>query len=641
MNAAWTNRAYYTYTVQVLSRWANNTLVTNTVTDPYSLSLNANSTRSFVRQPRQPALKPAGWDDQRIPKLDAPTDIALYELHIRDFSAQDSTVPAAHRGKYLAFTDASRNPMRHLKSLQKAGMTHVHLLPSFDFASVNETGCVTPGPESRRRFDRAAGRRGSQRGQRLLQLGLRPGPLQRAGRQLRQRCQRRRGARARVPRDGAGAARSRPARDDGRGLQPHQPVAAGPLSVLDRIVPAYYYRLGADGNILNDSCCADTAQENAMMGKLMIDSVSLWAKQYKVDSFRFDIMGFTPLDLLKRLQAIRQPGRRPRHLPVWRSVELRQRRQRRALRAGAPGQHGRHRHRFVQRPHARHVRGGGCCDGGSALISQQGFINGVWYDPNAQVDADPRRCLRLADLVRVALSGTLRDYRFTDRFGNVRTNAQIDYFGQQAGFAASPAETINYIEAHDNQTLFDINAFRLPQSTLAGRPGARADAGRRHRAAVAGRARSSTPARRSCVRSRSTATATTPATGSTAGLQLRVEQLRRRPADGGPEPGQLGHDGAHPDQPADQAGHPRHPAAKAAFEDLLAIRKDTTLFRLRTRPGRDRAPEVPQRRARPGAGLVAMGIDGNDPGKYPARSTRRGRGVQRRQGRRRRSRCRR
>jgi pullulanase len=167
------NRIWYTYTVQVLSRWANNTIVTNTVTDPYSLSLNANSTRSFAADLDSRELKPSGWDGQPIPKLDAPTDIALYELHIRDFSASDQTVPAQHRGKYLAFTDGQSNGMRHLKSLQKAGMTHVHLLPSFDLASINEAGCVSSGyPERGGRFERPAGRRGEGGGQRLLQLGL-------------------------------------------------------------------------------------------------------------------------------------------------------------------------------------------------------------------------------------------------------------------------------------------------------------------------------------------------------------------------------------------------------------------------------------------------------------------------------------
>jgi pullulanase-type alpha-1,6-glucosidase len=239
----------------------------------------------------------------------------------------------------------------------------------------------------------------------------------------------------------------------------------GPLSVLDRIVPTYYYRLGNDGHILNDSCCADTAQENAMMGKLMIDSVSLWARQYKVDSFRFDIMGFTPLDLLKRLQAsVNQAAGRDIYLygEAWNFGSVAN--DARFVQARQANMAGTGIGSFNDRMRDS-VRGGGCCDGGRWLISQQGFINGVYTDPNALSTQTRDDALRLADLVRVALSGTLRDYRFTDRFGSVRTNAQIDYFGQQAGFAANPSETINYIEAHDNQTLFDINAYKLPQST--------------------------------------------------------------------------------------------------------------------------------------------------------------------------------
>ena len=460
------NRAYYTYTVQVLSRWADNKIVTNTVTDPYSLSLSANSARSFVANLDSPQLKPAGWDDQRIPKLDAPTDIALYELHIRDFSASDATVPAAHRGKYLAFTDSDANGMRHLKSLQKAGMTHVHLMPSFDIASVNEKGCVTPaipnaGADSTAQQAAVAAVADTD----CFNWGYDPVHYNAPE-----------GSYATDAGDGAVRVREFRAMVQAlheTGLRVTMDVVynhtsqsqQGPLSVLDRIVPTYYYRLANDGRILNDSCCADTAQENAMMGKLIIDSVSLWARQYKVDSFRFDIMGLSPLDLIKRLQvSVNQAAGRDIYLygEAWNF--------------GAVGNDA----RFVQARQANMagtgigsfndrmrdtVRGGGCCDGGQALVKEQGFINGVYTDPNALSTQTRDDALRLADLVRVALSGTLRDYRFTDRFGNERTNAQIDYFGQQAGFAASPAETINYIEAHDNQTLFDINALRLPQST--------------------------------------------------------------------------------------------------------------------------------------------------------------------------------
>lgn len=460
------NRVYYTYTVQVLSRWADNKVVTNTVTDPYSVSLSANSARSFAANLDSVQMKPAGWDDQRIPKLDAPTDIALYELHIRDFSASDATVPAAHRGKYLAFTDGDSHGMRHLKSLQKVGMTHVHLLPSFDFASVNEKGCVTPTiPNAAADSTAQQAAVAAVADTDCFNWGYDPVHYDAPE-----------GSYATDADDGAVRVREFRAMVQAlheAGLRVTMDVVynhtsqsqQGPLSVLDRIVPTYYYRLGNDGHILNDSCCADTAQENAMMGKLMIDSVSLWARQYKVDSFRFDIMGFTPLDLLKRLQAsVNQATGRDIYLygEAWnfgsvandaRFVQARQ-----ANMAGTGIGSFNDRIRDA-------VRGGGCCDGGQWLVSQQGFINGAYLDPNAQSTQTRDDALRLADLVRVALSGTLRDYRFTDRFGTVRTNAQIDYFGQQAGFAANPAETINYVEAHDNQTLFDVNAYKLPQGT--------------------------------------------------------------------------------------------------------------------------------------------------------------------------------
>jgi len=617
-DAGWTNRAYYTYTVKVLSRWANNGVVTNTVTDPYSLSLNANSTRSFVANLDSPALKPAGWDDQRIPKLDAPTDIALYELHIRDFSAQDTTVPAAHRGKYLAFTDLDANPMRHLKSLQKAGLSHVHLLPSFDFASVNETGCVTPaipnaGPDWTDQQAAVAAVQDSD----CFNWGYDPVHYNAPE-----------GSYASDANDGAARVREFRAMVQGlheTGLRVTMDVVynhtsqsqQGPLSVLDRIVPTYYYRLGANGGILNDSCCADTAQENTMMGKLMIDSVSLWAKQYKVDSFRFDIMGFTPLDLLKRLQTgVNQAAGRDIYLygEAWnfgnvandaRFVQARQ-----ANMAGTGIGSFNDRIRDA-------VRGGGCCDGGSALVSQQGFINGVWYDPNAQANQSRDDALRLADMVRVSLSGTLRDYRFTDRFGSLRSNAQIDYFGQQAGFAASPSEVINYVEAHDNQTLFDINAFRLPQST-----------------SLSDRVRVQNLGAAIVLLSQGVPFIH-------AGQEiLRSKSLDRDSYNAGDWFNRLDYSyasnnfgvglpmaGPNQDNWGIMAPILRNPlikpdtrailSAKAAFEDLLAIRKDSTLFRLRTAQdvierlkfhnvGPDQVP-----------GVIVMSIDGNDPANYP------------------------
>jgi pullulanase len=239
----------------------------------------------------------------------------------------------------------------------------------------------------------------------------------------------------------------------------------GPLSVLDKIVPTYYYRLNNSGNITGDSCCADTAAENAMMAKLMIDSVVTWARDYQVDSFRFDIMGMAPLSVLTRLKAeVDQAAGRDIYLygEAWNFGVIAN--DARFVQARQANMFGTGIGSFNDRLRDA-VRGGGCCDGGEALISQQGFINGVFTDPNATSTQTKDDLLRLGDLVKVGLSGTLRDYSFTDRFGALRKNSDIDYFGQRAGFAASPQETINYVEAHDNQTLFDLNAYKLPQST--------------------------------------------------------------------------------------------------------------------------------------------------------------------------------
>ena len=465
-DANWVNRYYYNYNVQVLSRWAGNTVVSNTVTDPYSVSLNANSQRSFVAKLDSRALKPDGWDNQRIPPLNYPTDIALYELHIRDFSASDSTVPAAHQGKYLAFTDQQSNGMRHLRELAQAGLTHVHLLPSFDFASVNETGCTTPTiPNAAPNATDQQAAVNATRGSDCFNWGYDPvhyGAPE--------------GSYATDANDGAARVREFRAMVQGlhqQGLRVVMDVVynhtsasqQGPLSVLDKIVPTYYYRLNAGGGITNDSCCADTASENAMMAKLMIDTASTWARDYQVDGFRFDIMGFTPLAVMQQLQtAVNAAAGRPIYLygEAWNFGTVAN--DARFVQARQANMYGSGIGSFNDRMRDT-IRGGGCCDGGASLVSQQGFINGVYYDPNGQSSQTKDDLLRLGDLAKVALSGTLRDYRFTDRYGNLRRNAEIDYFGQPAGYTGQPSETINYIEAHDNQTLFDNNAYKLPQST--------------------------------------------------------------------------------------------------------------------------------------------------------------------------------
>lgn len=112
------------------------------------------------------------------------------------------------------------------------------------------------------------------------------------------------------------------------------------------------------------------------------------------------------------------------------------------------------------------MRGGSAFDGGEALVKLQGYINGLVYDPNALAASRPLSdLLQASDMVKLGLAGSIRDYpleTFDDKRVELR---EISYGGQPAGFASAPGEVVNYVENHDNQTLFDICVFKLPPET--------------------------------------------------------------------------------------------------------------------------------------------------------------------------------
>src|SRR5690606_5851553 len=114
----------------------------------YSVSLTTDSRRSYIADLDAPALKPRGWDTHALPDtVKAQPDMTVYELHVRDFSRDDATVPQAKRGKYTAFGETQSDGMRHLIMLAKAGLTDVHLLPVYDIGSVPEKNCAVPKPK--------------------------------------------------------------------------------------------------------------------------------------------------------------------------------------------------------------------------------------------------------------------------------------------------------------------------------------------------------------------------------------------------------------------------------------------------------------------------------------------------------------
>lgn len=458
---------YYTYLVDVFVPGIG--IVRNRVTDPYSISLNADSRRSYIARLDDSALQPSGWSTTPAPdRVRAQTDMVIYELHVRDFSIDDASVPESHRGKYLAFTDRESNGMRHLRALSDAGVTDVHLLPVFDIASVPERDCITPriptaAPDSERQ--QAAVMAVADRD--CFNWGYDPWHYSAPE-----------GSYASDPDDGAarirelrGMVQTLHAADLRVGMDVvyNHTSAAGQAihSVLDRIVPGYYQRMDARGDVETSTCCANTATEHAMMAKLMIDSVVQWARDYRIDSFRFDLMSHQPRAVMERLQA-RVDQAVGHHVNLigegWNFGEIAD--GKRFVQASQLSLNGSGIATFSDRTRDA-LRGGSAGDSGQALVGNQGWLNGLAYAPNASnTGLEQRAGLRYAaDLVRVGLAGSLRDYRLPARDGKDTPLSAIDYNGQPAGYVSEPGEVVNYVENHDNQTLFDINAMRLPRAT--------------------------------------------------------------------------------------------------------------------------------------------------------------------------------
>ena len=457
---------YYSYLVDVFVPGVG--LVRNRVTDPYSVSLNADSRRSYIADLADAHLKPAGWEQQAKPqRVISPVDMSIYELHVRDFSIGDDSVPPAQRGKYLAFTAGESRGMRHLKSLSKAGMTDVHLLPIFDIASVPEKGCNTPAIATPEQGDSPAPQAASTAAaaQDCFNWGYDPLHFNAPE-----------GSYASNADDGA--TRIRELRQmvmalHTAGLRVGMDVvfnhtsASGQhaQSVLDRIVPGYYHRLDANGAIERSTCCDNTATENLMMGKLMVDSVALWATQYHIDSFRFDLMAHQPRAVMEELQThVNQAT--DRHINLigegWNFGEVAN--GARFVQASQLSLNGSGIGTFSDRGRDA-VRGGGAGDNGDAQIRNQGYTSGMVYDRNALSTATPVDLLRTADMVRVGLAGSIRNYEMLTHTGQRKQLSAIDYAGQAAGYASQPAEVVNYVENHDNQTLYDNNVFKLPVGT--------------------------------------------------------------------------------------------------------------------------------------------------------------------------------
>ncbi|OWQ88738.1 hypothetical protein CDN99_14745 [Roseateles aquatilis] len=454
---------YYRYLVDVFVPGLGR--VRNLVTDPYSVSLSADSARSYVADLADPRLQPRGWTRSRIPdRVKTPTDMVVYELHVRDFSLQDRTVPAPMRGKYVAFTQAGSQGMRHLRALSEAGLTDVHLLPIFDLATVPERGCVVPKvPDAPPDSEAQQAAVTAVADKDCFNWGYDPyhysAPEGSFATDAVNGDVRVRELRAMVMALHAAGLRV------GMDVVYNHTTASGqhPHSVLDRIVPGYYQRLDALGRVERSTCCDNTATEHRMMGKLLVDSVVLWAREYKIVSFRFDLMGHQPRAVMETLQTRlkRELGRDVQLIGEgWNFGEVAD--GRRFVQASQLSLNGTAIGTFSDRGRDA-VRGGAAGDDAATSMRHPGFLI-----PAPPGDAARRaEWLRQGDLLKLGLAGTLRGFELETADGRRLTGERMRYGDQPAGYASMPAEVVNYVENHDNQTLFDALVLKLPRSTSA------------------------------------------------------------------------------------------------------------------------------------------------------------------------------
>lgn len=371
------------------------------VADPYAHAVGLNGERGAVLNPA--TVQPPGWTEDLRPALKQATDIVLGEVHVRDLSMHPQS-GIRHKGKLLGLAQlGTRGPAgvtTGLDHLVELGLTHVHLLPTNDFASIDESQ-----PARANRYNW---------GYDPLHYSVPEGsyatdaadPAVRI-REFKQLVQNLHGQGLRLVLDVV-----------------YNHTADAGRSAFEQLVPGYYYRHSADGQLANASGCGnEVASERPMVRKLIMESVAYWAREYHVDGFRFDLMGVLDIETMRAVRV---------------ALDL--------------------------QDHSIFVYGEGWAAGPSPL-------------------AEARRAVKanLGSLARIAAFGDeLRDgvkghyARHTEpgfasgqarleesvKFGIVAAtpHPQVDYTKvnySKAPWAIAPAQAINYVACHDDRVLWD------------------------------------------------------------------------------------------------------------------------------------------------------------------------------------------
>lgn len=395
---------YYTFQTNIDGRWKMER------PDIYAKAVGVNGKRGMVVDLK--STDPTGWNEDKKPTQKNFTDIIIYELHIRDLSV-DPKSGIKHKGKFLGLTETgTKSPegemtgLDHIKSL---GVTHVHLLPSFDFNSIDETK-----PDAKYNW-----------GYDPLNYNVPEGSYSTNPYDGNVRIQEFKKMVQTLHKNGLRVI-----------LDVVYNHTADTSSNFNQFAPGYFYRHTEKGAYSNGTGCGnETASERPMMRKFMIASVLYWAKEYHLDGFRFDLMGIHDIETMNEISAalhkidptifIYGEGWTAGNTPLPEDM--------RAVKKNAYKLH----KIAVFNDDMRDGIKGGWSD-----VKSKGFASGAPGN---------------AESVMFGIVGSIQhpgvDY------------TKVNY--SKAAWAAEPYQTINYVSCHDDNTLWDRLKISNPNASEA------------------------------------------------------------------------------------------------------------------------------------------------------------------------------
>lgn len=398
---------YYTYEVTSSGE-------TSETMDPYAISAGVNGNRGLIANLEDISLE--GFETDSFVALEDQVDAIIYEAHIRDLTISPTTnTSAENRGKYAGVTESGTTNEAGLTTgfdhIQEMGVSHVHFLPMFDHQSIDESN-----------LDEAQ-----------FNWGYDPKNYNLPE-----------GSYASNPADGTVRVQEmqqmiQTFHDNDLGVVldvVYNHTGATSDSHLNKLVPDYYYRQNPLGGFSNGSGCGnEIASERAMVREMMVDSVALWAQAYHIDGFRFDLMGLHDIETMNEIaQTVRAIN-----------------------------------------PDAL-LYGEGWDAGGSALNSDEAALkkNAQQLDGIAVFNDDMRDGIKghVFNDTEPGFVNGLSGLVESVKFGIVGATQhdQVDYEAvnySDAPYASTPGQSVNYVSAHDNFTLYDKFKETNPQASEA------------------------------------------------------------------------------------------------------------------------------------------------------------------------------